>query len=60
MEIEVPVSSVATVFVPTGKLSKVKESGKEVSENPFVHEAGQEDDYAVYKVESGKYIFEVN
>jgi alpha-L-rhamnosidase len=60
MDIEVPVSSVATVYVPSEGISNVKEGGQDIREIPFIHELRQEDNYTVLEVESGKYSFEVD
>ncbi|NMC40903.1 MAG: family 78 glycoside hydrolase catalytic domain [Bacteroidales bacterium] len=58
MEINVPVGSQATVYVPAKSQKTVLESGKKPSERKGVKYEKVENGYAVYKVGSGKYSFE--
>lgn len=57
MDIEVPVGSTATVYVPAAAESSVKESGKRISGQGDVKFQRMENGYAVYAVGSGKYAF---
>ena len=59
MDISVPVSSTATVFVPATDPGTVLESGISTDESSGVDFLRMEDGYAVYKVGSGDYSFQV-
>lgn len=59
MEIKVPVSSTATVYIPSESISNVIEGGRSIRENPFIGQIRQENRYTVLTVESGMYQFEV-
>ena len=58
MEINVPVGTDATVYVPAKSNRSVLESGRKPSRSPGVRFEKNEDGYAVYKVVSGHYSFE--
>jgi alpha-L-rhamnosidase len=58
MEIDVPVGSTATVYVPASDSGKVTESGKPVKKDGIITFLRIEKGYAVYTVASGKYRFE--
>ena len=58
VDIKVPVGSTATVYVPAGSVSQVKESGSTIKKNNLnITFAGIEDNYAVFRVGSGSYAF---
>lgn len=58
MDIEVPVGSTATVYVPAASTSSVTESGSVLKKgNKNITYIGMEDNYALYRVNSGKYSF---
>lgn len=58
MMISVPVGSTATVFIPAGSISQVKESGNSIRKNDkdikFIRMDGN---YAVLSISSGKFLF---
>jgi alpha-L-rhamnosidase len=58
MEVTVPVSCRATVYVPAGDPEVVFESGIKAGEVPGISSLGMEDGYAVFSVGSGKYDFQ--
>lgn len=58
VNVEVPVGSTATVYVPASKAGDVTEGGKKV-DNVTVRLERMEKGYAVYSVGSGKYAFAV-
>ena len=60
MDITVPVGSKATVFVPPGDISSLKESSYPIKQSKGVHLVSTGKDTIVLDVESGKYQFEVN
>jgi len=57
MEVTVPVSCSATVYVPATDREEVFEGGKKVEDIPEISFERMEDGYAVFTVESGKYQF---
>ena len=59
MDLTVPVSCYATVHVPASDLSAITESGQQADQAPGVEFIEMSDAYAVFKVESGEYFFEV-
>jgi len=59
MEITVPVSCRATVYVPAKENQKVFESGESVIDSKFVQTVGEKGGYHIFEVNSGKYKFEV-
>jgi len=60
MEVEIPVSCKATVYVPATDPGKIKEGSHNYDQAPGVLYKEMEDEYAVFKVESGSYRFRVN
>ena len=60
MNVEVPVGSHATVYLPliSGKI--VKESGNAINKVKGISFKGIQDGYAVMEVPSGKYSFETD
>ncbi|MCK5135592.1 MAG: family 78 glycoside hydrolase catalytic domain [Bacteroidales bacterium] len=59
MDISVPVSCSATVYVPASAPGNVFESGQRHDEIPEIEFRQMEDGYAVFEVGSGKYSFKV-
>jgi alpha-L-rhamnosidase len=59
MEITVPVSCSATVYVPVAENGDVYESGEKVAESDLIRFSGKEKGYKIYNVKSGTYNFEV-
>jgi len=58
LKIEVPVGSTATVYVPVVSEKDVLENGRKVKKNnKNISFTGTEDNYAVFKVNSGSYLF---
>lgn len=60
MDITVPVGSKATVFIPSGDISSLRESSYPIKQSKGVHLVSTGKDTIVLVVESGKYQFEVN
>jgi alpha-L-rhamnosidase len=58
IEIEVPVGSTGTVYVPAATSKNVKEAGKKIKDNEVIKFLRVENGYAIYAVGSGKYKFE--
>jgi alpha-L-rhamnosidase len=58
MDIRVPVSCTATVYVPDRKDNKVKVNGRKIKRSDKITLLRLEDGYAVYNVNSGNYLFE--
>lgn len=58
LNVEVPVGSTATVYVPASDANKVTEGGKKIKDSNFVRFQKVENGYAFYAVASGKYSFE--
>jgi alpha-L-rhamnosidase len=59
MEIDVPVSSSATVYVPAEEGKTVFENGVSPTESKDIHFMGEENGYQLFVVKSGKYNFVV-
>lgn len=57
MQVDVPVGSVATVFVPLMNEKTITESGIPVAESADVKFLKEEDGYRVFSVPSGRYLF---
>jgi alpha-L-rhamnosidase len=57
LDIEVPVGSTATVYVPSAKADDVTENGKKIKDDKTLRFLKTEDGYSVYAVTSGKYSF---
>jgi len=58
MDISVPAGCTATVYVPGSKEEDIKESRKKIRNRRYITFQRAEDGYAVYKVSSGRYLFE--
>jgi len=58
MEITVPLSSTATVYVPAEKAGEVTGNNKKIRRSKEIQFLGMEEGYAVYKTGSGNYRFE--
>ena len=59
-EIEVPVGSTATVYIPSGEINSLKESGMPIKQAKGVKLLAVENDTITLAIESGKYRFEVD
>ena len=59
MDVEVPVNTIATVYLPGGDLSAVREGGKSLSSASDIKITGKEDGYIVLEIGSGAYHFEI-
>jgi alpha-L-rhamnosidase len=59
MDITVPVGSTATVFVPAAEKQNITESGKPADRSEGIDFLRMESGYAVYRVVSGEYAFDV-
>ncbi|TFV96019.1 hypothetical protein E4S40_07270 [Algoriphagus kandeliae] len=57
MKVTVPVGSTATVHVPFSDPSKIMESGSQITNDENISFEGTEEDYSIYKVNSGVYTF---
>ena len=58
LDIEVPVGSTATVYVPASKAEEVTESGKKIKNDNVMRFEKMENGYAIFNVGSGKYSFD--
>jgi alpha-L-rhamnosidase len=58
MNIEVPVGSTATVYIPSERMDSVTETGTAISEVQGIRFLRMEDGYAVFTAGSGKYALE--
>jgi alpha-L-rhamnosidase len=54
----VPVGSKATVYVPAEKVIDIKENNKKIKRSKGISFQQMEEGYAVFKVNSGNYIFQ--
>lgn len=59
MNVEVPVGSYATVHIPMAFGEKIKESGVPIDKVEEIAYNGTDDGYALFRIQSGKYDFEV-
>jgi alpha-L-rhamnosidase len=57
MNIEVPVGSTATVYVPASAAESITEGGQKIKNNSEISLKGMDGLYAVFSVKSGKYSF---
>jgi len=58
MEVNVPVGSTATVYVPAGSLNEIRENGRAIKKNTKnITYTGMETNHAVFRVNSGTYAF---
>lgn len=60
LDVEVPVNTTATVYVPATKADSITESGVVISSSKEVQVAGTENGYVLLMIGSGKYHFEVS
>jgi alpha-L-rhamnosidase len=60
MDIEVPVGSTATVYVPESVTGSITEGGRKITNNSEVNSKGKAGKYSVFLVGSGKYSFKSN
>jgi alpha-L-rhamnosidase len=58
LDIEVPVGSTATVYVPASKAEEVTESGKKIKNDDVIRFEKMGNGYAIFTVGSGKYSFD--
>jgi alpha-L-rhamnosidase len=59
LKIEIPANATATVYLPAGEISKVREGGRALEEAEGVKPAGVKDGRVAVEVGSGKYEFTV-
>jgi alpha-L-rhamnosidase len=59
MNVEVPVGTTATVYVPASNANNVTEGGKKIKSSDMIRFQKSENGYAVYSVGSGTYSFVV-
>ena len=57
MEVEVPVNTTATIYIPAKSANEITESGKAISESKDMNVVGTEGKYVVVNAGSGKYVF---
>jgi len=58
MKVNIPVGSTATVYVPAISPNNVLENGSTIKKNnKYISLTGFEDNYAVFRVKSGSYVF---
>jgi alpha-L-rhamnosidase len=57
LDVTVPPNTTATVYVPTGDASAVRESGHIASEAEGVTRAGSDEGVAIYRLDAGQYHF---
>ena len=58
MNVKVPVGSTATVYIPAGSAGEVRENGSAVKKkNANISYTGMEGNYAVFRINSGSYLF---
>jgi len=60
MDIEIPVNTTATIFVPSLSADSIIESGKLLTEVKEIRKCGEENGYIILNVGSGKYHFIAN
>ncbi|HUJ09212.1 MAG TPA: family 78 glycoside hydrolase catalytic domain [Verrucomicrobiae bacterium] len=58
LNVTIPANTTATVFVPTKSFSPVTEGGKPAKQSVGVKFLREENDHAVFSIESGEYSFE--
>jgi len=59
MDVEIPVNTVATIYIPAQQAAAITESMNALSSVKDIHVRGIEDAYVVVEVGSGKYKFDV-
>lgn len=57
MEVEIPVNTTATIYIPAKSVAEITESGKPLSASKDITLSGTENGYVVVKAGSGKYVF---
>lgn len=57
MEVEIPVNTTATIYIPAKSANEITESGKAISESKDMNVVGTEGKYVVVNTGSGKYVF---
>ncbi len=57
MDVEIPVNTTATVYIPANNAGDIKEGGKILSQVSEVKVKGPEDDYIIVELGSGQYHF---
>ncbi|MCW0484298.1 glycoside hydrolase family 78 protein [Gaoshiqia sediminis] len=60
LNVEIPVNTTATVYVPATDASKVKESGRSITGHKDLELVGSEEGYVIVKVGSGLWQFSAN
>ncbi|MGD9931389.1 MAG: family 78 glycoside hydrolase catalytic domain [Mangrovibacterium sp.] len=60
LNVEIPVNTTATIYVPETDVSKVKESGRSLAGHKDLELVGLEEGYVIVKVGSGLWQFSVN
>ena len=58
MDLVIPANATATLYIPTSRARKVRESGRAAAEAVGVKFLRAEKDAAIYEVDSGHYLFE--
>ncbi|RLD82329.1 MAG: alpha-rhamnosidase [Bacteroidetes bacterium] len=58
--ISIPANTTATIYVPTKDKEDVMEGSKLASNSDYVHFEGWEDNFAIFKIQSGNYSFSSN
>jgi alpha-L-rhamnosidase len=57
VEVNVPVGTTATVYVPASKAESVTEGGKKIKDDNVIHFERMENGYAIFKVGAGNFSF---
>ena len=58
MDVKVPVGSTATVYIPAASAGEIRENGSAIKKNnKNITFSGMEDNYAVFRINSGSYLF---
>jgi len=60
LEVEIPVNTTSTVWIPTGKASQILEGGKAIAENENLVVKAADEDHTMVELGSGKYVFTVS
>ncbi len=58
VNVQIPANTSATVYIPAKNPRNVKESGKPAADQPYVKFLREEDGFAVFEVQAGRYVFE--
>lgn len=58
MDVEIPVGSRATVYLPVTSGKNIKEGGVAINKVKGIQFKGIQDEYAVMEISSGKYSFD--